>query len=173
MGSLIYSWFSQTRLFWWLMWPKIGVGTFRSDELLAQRISLKILLVQRKLIIGLCCVRASRRHSRALQIVFCGTSHPPRSSIRSMYRTLFRGPSLPWSFPLWKALIPLKIKNFFGSYSRTSFPRALRWQSITTQAMACSLFVQSRSLGPTLSSPVLLHSSCEDDTIFSLLGPTS
>jgi hypothetical protein len=33
-------------------------------------------------------------------------------SVSSVYRALFRRPSLPWMIPLWKALLPLKIKIF-------------------------------------------------------------
>ena len=43
-------------------------------------------------------------------------------SVRSAYRALFRGPVLPWTSPLWKAPLPLKIKIFIWQLLRDRLP---------------------------------------------------
>jgi hypothetical protein len=43
-------------------------------------------------------------------------------TVRSAYRALCRGPSLPWTSPLWKAPIPLKTKIFMWQLLRDRLP---------------------------------------------------
>jgi hypothetical protein len=43
-------------------------------------------------------------------------------SVSSAYRALFRGPSLPWTTPLWKAHLPLKTKIFVWQMLRDCLP---------------------------------------------------
>jgi hypothetical protein len=43
-------------------------------------------------------------------------------SVSSAYRALFRGPSLPWTTPLWKAPLPLKTKILVWQLLRDRLP---------------------------------------------------